>query len=145
MTTSAQRDEDRFIDADRAAIAERITSTLALWRGNDGKPADDGVTVLTLTRIGAAAVGCSTDDLRDSEIAWIETEARRQLDGAQPEPTPPPARYYVAFHPFGCGIHDREQNDQRVEWFRTGDHESWPATIEAANARRDELNMALDG
>lgn len=77
--TSAQRGENRLTDDDRSAIKSRMAGTLRAWREANARPRADGdrslaidaTSALTLVRLGAHAVGCSTDDLRESELAWI--------------------------------------------------------------------------
>lgn len=67
--------ENRFSDADRDAYKNRINETVSGW--GDHKPQHDDV--LTLQRVGAHALGCSTDDLRDSEIDELRDYAAHKL------------------------------------------------------------------
>lgn len=70
MTTSAQRDENRLTDEDRARIRTRLAELREEWRtnGHRYRPAYDATIV---ERVGAHAIGCATYDLRDSELAEI--------------------------------------------------------------------------
>lgn len=74
--TSAQRDENRFSDADRLAILGRLADVTGQWPKEHRSTIDaDG---LALERTSAYAIGCSIDDLRDSELA----ELRGYVSGA---------------------------------------------------------------
>ena len=81
MSTSAQRNEDRLSGDDRATILDRMAATYNAYR-----PTPRGAEVIdTLERVGAHSVGCSIDDLRDSERAWIRSAAAKltQLQDGQ--------------------------------------------------------------
>lgn len=67
MVTSAARNENRLSDDDRAAIITRVRSTLRHWHEHQQRPSFTADASLALQRSGAHAIGCSLDDLRDSE------------------------------------------------------------------------------
>lgn len=71
--TSAQRDDNRFTDADRATIIARLAEVTAAWpRTHNATVGADGE---TLTRVGAHAIGCGLHDLRQSEEDEVRTFA----------------------------------------------------------------------
>lgn len=69
MTTSAARNENRLTDADRVLINARLTAYVAPLRGN--YTLRHGSDSLAMGRLAAHSIGCSIDDLRDSEIVEI--------------------------------------------------------------------------
>lgn len=81
MSTSAQRDEDRLTDTDRATIRERLTETWHSWNEHRATPSEVRVAeMLTLERLAAHSIGCTTDDLRGSERMWIRDEIGHLID-----------------------------------------------------------------
>lgn len=76
MTATAYR----LTSEDEQTIRARLAATVADWRSAGGAARPENAAQLgTLTRVGAHAIGCSLYDLRDSEVAWIETTARAAL------------------------------------------------------------------
>ena len=66
--TSAQRNENRLTDIDRAAITKRLREVIAGY-GRDYRA--NMVDALAHNRIAWHAIGCDASDLRDSELDEI--------------------------------------------------------------------------
>jgi hypothetical protein len=71
----------RLTVSDEIAIRVRVAEVIDGWRyGSPSKSVDCSSTaVATLVRVGCHAIGCSTDDLRDVELDWIDAEVMSQL------------------------------------------------------------------
>lgn len=64
--------DSRLTDADRMTIATKMADAVAGWNAHNGefwKPSDSDLG--PLERIGHHAIGCSSHDLRDSELSEI--------------------------------------------------------------------------
>lgn len=71
----------RLTEADETAITTRMTETAAQWRRESASGRLQASWAPTLERIGYHAIGCTADDLRDSELEWISTKAAKLLNG----------------------------------------------------------------
>lgn len=79
-STSAARDEYRLTEADE----DQMQDAIARWFAHQarqlrhsGRPAVIRLSAderVALRRVAAHAIGCSLDDLRDSEVQWIDNE-----------------------------------------------------------------------
>lgn len=81
MSTSAARNENRLTDADRKLIDGCLTDMVGSWP-RTYKPTI-GADALTMTRRAAYAIGCSLDDLRDSEVAEITVTVHAFIEAAR--------------------------------------------------------------
>jgi hypothetical protein len=77
MSTSAQRNENRMIDEDRAVVRVRMREVVRTWQ--DG-PRNRSIERDVLVRVAAGAIGCGLVDLRDSEIDELFATADEVLD-----------------------------------------------------------------
>lgn len=75
---SAQRNENRLTDEDRATIAARITEVIHGWP-RDYRPTV-GADALALERTAAHSIGCGPHDLRGSELDYISAAVRHAID-----------------------------------------------------------------
>lgn len=78
MTNHPRRHANRFTTSDRVAIRDRVTELFVKW----GSPKQHrSLDVLALQRAGAHAIGCSFADLRDVELAEIESIVQHVMEG----------------------------------------------------------------
>lgn len=77
--TSARRDECRLTPADLNAVRVALRSLI------DSTPEEADLGDVHVT--AARAIGCHPVDLRDAELAVIETIAREEAHDAEPSPT----------------------------------------------------------
>lgn len=75
MNRATPYDADRFTDADRVAVTTAMQRAVAGWRTSASGYTPRWANVDILERIGASAIGCSADDLREIEETWIRREA----------------------------------------------------------------------
>lgn len=68
----------RLTAEDESVIRARLASYVSM--GDITTHPRRGNVIDRLVRIGAHAIGCSVDDLRDSEISWIVDQATAALD-----------------------------------------------------------------
>ncbi len=80
MTTAAARNENRLTDADRARIDARLTGYVTPLIGN--YTLRIGSDDLAMIRLAAHSIGCSIDDLRDSEIDEITATVSAFIEAA---------------------------------------------------------------
>lgn len=63
----------RLTAADESAITARLAQTKAEWAANGCQLVGiTGANYPTLLRIACHAIGCTTHDMRDVELAWID-------------------------------------------------------------------------
>ncbi len=75
---SAGVDAYRLTPADETAITARVRETVTGWKCQSGAGWVFGsVERATLRRVGMAAIGCGSADLRDVELDWIAGEVVR--------------------------------------------------------------------
>lgn len=87
---------DRFTDADRAAVLAAVTDAANRFVADHGAgpiAADRVTEFVTVTgpNAGIAALGPGREDVRDSELVWIDKAVRTALAGLG-VPLPPPPR-----------------------------------------------------
>ncbi len=81
MSTSAARNENRLTDDDRARIDATLTVYIRPLIHNGYKPAI-GSDSLAMQRLAAHSIGCSLDDLRDSEVDEITVTVYAFIEAA---------------------------------------------------------------
>ncbi len=79
MSTSASRNENRLTAEDRERMVQGINATMNGWpRGFIPRPGSD---TIVLERVAAHSIGCSSLDLRDSELDEISTMVAEAIKG----------------------------------------------------------------
>ena len=78
--------DNRLTDSDRSTITARLAETAAKYRHPSSLPNTPRWSdVPTMERVAAHAIGCSADDLRDSEMSEIRAIVLTSL-GLEDEP-----------------------------------------------------------